>query len=109
MHPSAALSHCPADGRRMETGQRVALAGMLGSGSLALIKILAGLSGNSTAVVADGLESAADVLTSGFVLFGLTIAARPADEDHPYGHGRFETLTGLLIGLVLTAGGGLIC
>jgi cation diffusion facilitator family transporter len=92
----------------MQIGQRVALTGMLVSGALALIKILAGLSGHSTAVVADGLESAGDVLASGFVLFGLTIAARPADEDHPYGHGRFETLTGLLIGLVLTAGGTLI-
>ena len=93
----------------MHAGQRVALAGMLVSGVLAVIKILAGMAGHSTAVVADGLESAADVLASGFVLFGLTIAARPADEDHPYGHGRFETLTGLLIGLVLTAGGALIC
>jgi cation diffusion facilitator family transporter len=60
-------------------------------------------------VVADGLESAGDVLSSGFVLFGLSVAARPADEDHPYGHGRFEILIGLLIGLVLTAGGVLIC
>jgi cation diffusion facilitator family transporter len=92
----------------MQLGQRVAIAGMLVSGSLALIKILAGISGNSTAVVADGFESAADVLASGFVFFGLTIAAKPADADHPYGHGRFETLTGLLIGLVLTAGGALI-
>jgi cation diffusion facilitator family transporter len=92
----------------MQIGQRVALTGMLVSGALALIKILAGIWGHSTAVVADGLESAGDVLASGFVLFGLTIAARPADEDHPYGHGRFETLTGLLIGLVLTGGGALI-
>src|SRR6185437_1957927 len=74
----------------------------------AVIKILAGVSGHSTAVVADGLESAADVLASGFVLFGLTIAARPADQDHPYGHGRVEILTGLLIGLVLSGGGALI-
>src|SRR5947208_11952678 len=92
----------------MQIGQRVALAGMLVSGAMAVIKILAGLSGHSTAVVADGLESAADVLASGFVLFGLTIAARPPDEDHPYGHGRFETLTGLLIGMVLALGGALI-
>src|SRR6185312_2791010 len=42
------------------------------------------------------------------VLFGLTIAARPADEDHPYGHGRVEILTGLMIGLVLIGGGALI-
>src|SRR5262245_20912090 len=93
----------------MQTGQRVALAGMLGSATLALIKILAGLYGNSTAVVADGLESAADVFSSGVVLFGLSVAAKPADADHPYGHGRFETLTGLWIGLALMAGGALIC
>jgi cation diffusion facilitator family transporter len=92
----------------MQIGQRVAVAGMLVSGVLALIKIVAGLSGHSTAVVADGLESAADVIASGFVLFGLTIAARPADENHPYGHGRIEILTGLVIGFVLTGGGALI-
>ena len=92
----------------MQTGQRVAVAGMLVSATLAVIKIAAGLAGHSTAVVSDGLESAADVIASGFVLFGLTLAAKPADEDHPYGHGRVETLTGLLIGLVLTLGGALI-
>jgi cation diffusion facilitator family transporter len=48
------------------------------------------------------------VIASGFVLFGLTIAARPADDNHPYGHGRVEILTGLVIGFVLTAGGALI-
>ena len=92
----------------MSSGQRVAVAGMLVSGSLAVIKILAGMSGHSTAVLADGLESASDVLASGLVLLGLTLAAKPADEDHPYGHGRVEILTGLLIGLALTAGGALI-
>ncbi|HYW48652.1 MAG TPA: cation diffusion facilitator family transporter [Bryobacteraceae bacterium] len=92
----------------MQTGQRIAAAGMLVSGILALIKISAGLAGHSTAVVADGLESTGDVFASGFVLLGLTLAAKPADENHPYGHGRFEILTGLLIGLVLTAGGALI-
>ena len=92
----------------MQTGQRVAAAGMLVSGALAVIKVLAGMAGHSTAVVADGMESAADVIASGFVLFGLTLAAKPADADHPYGHGRFEILTGLLIGLVLVGGGGLI-
>jgi cation diffusion facilitator family transporter len=92
----------------MQTGQRVALTGMLVSGGLAVIKIVAGMSGHSTAVVADGLESASDVIASGFVLFGLTLAAKPADENHPYGHGRVETLTGLLIGLVLMVGGALI-
>ena len=86
----------------------MATAGMLVSGILALLKISAGLAGHSTAVFADGLESASDVFASGLVLLGLTIAAKPADEDHPYGHGRVEILTGLMIGLALTAGGTLI-
>ena len=92
----------------MQTGQRVAVTGMLVSGALAAIKIVVGMSGHSTAVVADGFESAADVVASGFVLFGLTMAAKPADENHPYGYGRVETLTGLMIGLVLMVGGALI-
>jgi len=92
----------------MQTGQRVAFAGMAVSGTLAVVKILAGLAGNSTSVVADGFESAGDVFASGFVWLGLTVAARPADENHPYGHGRAETLTGLMIGLVLTAAGTII-
>lgn len=92
----------------MQVGQRIAIAGMAVSGALAVIKIVAGLMGHSTAVVADGLESAADVIASGFVLLGLTLAALPADSNHPYGHGRAETLTGLVIGLVLSAAGALI-
>jgi cation diffusion facilitator family transporter len=92
----------------MQTGQRIAAAGMAISGALALAKIAAGLAGNSTAVVADGLESASDVFSSGLVLLGLTLAAKPADQNHPYGHGRVEILTGLFVGLILTAGGALI-
>ncbi len=79
------------------------------SATLAVIKLTAGIQGHSTSVVADGLESASDVFASGFVLLGLTLAAKPADEDHPYGHGRIEILTGLLIGLALSAAGALIC
>lgn len=92
----------------MHSGQRVALLGMVVSGALAIAKIAAGVAGHSTAVVADGLESAGDVFSSGFVLLGLTLAAKPPDKEHPYGHGRIETLTGLLIGLVLTAAGAVI-
>src|SRR5581483_7472526 len=89
----------------MQVGQRVALAGVVVSAILAVLKILIGLAGHSTAVVADGVESAGDVFASGVVLLGLTLAAKPADENHPYGHGRVETLTGLLIGLCLAAAG----
>lgn len=75
------------------------------SGLLALLKITAGWIAGSMAVMADGLESAGDVLTSGVVMFGLWVAARPPDDNHPYGHGRFETLTGLAIGIALALTG----
>jgi len=75
------------------------------SGALAAIKITAGLMGHSTAVVADGLESAGDVFASGIVLLGLALAARPADWNHPYGHGRIETVTGLFVGFMLAMAG----
>ena len=81
---------------------------MLVSGLLAFLKIGVGLSAHSAAVTADGFESAADIFTSGLVLVGMTIAARPADDDHPYGHGRVEILTGLLLGFFLFGAGLLI-
>ena len=78
---------------------------MVVSGLLAAIKITAGLMGHSTAVVADGLESAGDVFASGIVLLGLTLAGKPADWNHPYGHGRIETVTGLFVGFTLAMAG----
>jgi cation diffusion facilitator family transporter len=89
----------------MRIGQKVALGGMIVSSVLAVVKIVTGLMAGSTSVVADGLESAGDVLSSGLVFLGLTVAARPADSNHPYGHGRAETLTGLVVGLMLLAAG----
>jgi len=91
------------------TSRRVAFISILVSAALAVLKITVGLRANSTAVVSDGLESASDVLTSGIVFFGLTLAMRPADKEHPYGHGRFETLSALLVGTILCATGALIC
>lgn len=78
------------------------------SGGLAVAKITIGWLAGSTSVIADGVESAGDVLASGFLLVGLYVAARPADEDHPYGHGRFETLTALALGIVLAVTGAVI-
>lgn len=78
---------------------------MIISGSLAIAKIVIGWQAGSQAVVADGVESATDVLTSFAVLVSLGVAIRPPDEDHPYGHGRFEILTGLVLGHILTLTG----
>jgi cation diffusion facilitator family transporter len=89
----------------MERARQLAILGMVVSGLLAILKITVGLFAHSAAVSADGFESAADVFTSGLVLIGLTLAARPADENHPYGHGRVEILTGLLLGFLLACAG----
>lgn len=91
-----------------QIARRIALISIFISAGLAAMKITVGMMAGSTAVVSDGFESAGDVLASGFVWFGLTLAAKPADADHPYGHGRFETLTGLLVGILLSATGVLI-
>jgi len=85
--------------------RRVAQVSIGISAVLATIKIGVGISAGSVSLVSDGFESAADFFTSGLVLLGLWVAAKPADQDHPYGHGRFEILTGLAIGGVLVATG----
>jgi cation diffusion facilitator family transporter len=92
----------------MEKARKLAILGMAVSGLLATLKITVGWFGHSAALSADGFESAADVFTSGLVLIALTLAARPADENHPYGHGRVEILTGLLLGFILVCAGGAI-
>jgi cation diffusion facilitator family transporter len=88
---------------------RVALVGMAASVVLAAVKIAVGLAAHSVAVVSDGMESGADVVTSGLVWAGLWLASKPADRDHPYGHGRFEILAGLGVGTLLAAVGAGIC
>ena len=89
-------------------GRRIAIISMLVSAGLATAKITIGLMASSTATVSDGIESAGDVLASGLVLLGLVIAAKPPDAEHPYGHGRLETLSALAVGMLLSATGVLI-
>jgi cation diffusion facilitator family transporter len=90
---------------RAESGRRLALASVAASGALAVLNVTVGLLSRSTSVVAAGLEFAGDVLASLIVFLGMLMASRPADEDHPYGHGRFEILAGLLVGLILILAG----
>lgn len=91
-----------------QVSRRVALTSMAVSVCLAAAKITVGLKGHSTAVVSDGFESAGDVLASGLVFLGLVLAARPPDAEHPYGHGRVETLSALAVGIMLAISGALI-
>jgi cation diffusion facilitator family transporter len=86
-------------------GRQAAVLGIVGSGALAVLKITAGIAGNSTAVFSDGVESAMDVLTSTVVLGGMTLALRPPDADHPYGHGRAESIAGKTVSTILLVTG----
>lgn len=75
---------------------------IIGNTFLAALKWIAGFFGNSYALIADAIESTADIFASFLVLFGLKYANRPADENHPYGHGRIEPLiTFLVVGFLL--------
>lgn len=65
--------------------------------ALAIIKGLAGVFGNSFALIADAIESSTDILASFLVLFGLKYANKPADDNHPYGHGRAEALITFMV------------
>jgi cation diffusion facilitator family transporter len=87
------------------TARRVAAAGIVVSAALAGVNVLVGLLAHSTSVVAIGFEFAGDVLSSSIVLVGMRVASRPADDNHPYGHGRVETLAAYTVGVILAAGG----
>jgi cation diffusion facilitator family transporter len=82
-------------------GIRSTLVGIIVSILLAIIKGTTGLVGNSYALVADAIESTADVFTSIIVLTGLKIASKPADSDHPYGHGKAEPIAGMIVASAL--------
>lgn len=96
-------------GESYQAARRVTRASIVVSAILACSNIFIGLLAQSTSVVATGFEFAGDVLASSIVLIGMGVAARPADEDHPYGHGRFETLSAFVVGVILAGGGVTIC
>lgn len=77
---------------------------VISNASLAFIKGTAGYFGNSYALIADAIESTADIFSSLLVLLGIKYSSRPADENHPYGHGRAEALiTFIVVGFLITS------
>ena len=77
---------------------------IIGNVLLAVIKLASGIFGNSYALIADGIESTADIFSSFFVLLGFKYAQRPPDENHPYGHSRIEPLiTFLVVAFLVTS------
>src|SRR6202521_4938926 len=80
---------------------RWAQAGLLTNAVLVLAKFVAGIVGHANALVADAVESSADIFSSLIVWMGLSVAARPADDDHPYGHGKAESIAAAVVSLML--------
>lgn len=82
-------------------GVRAAQLGLLVNILLAATKLVAGVLGNSYALVADAIESSFDILSSAVVWGGLRIASRAADDDYPFGYGKAESLAGAVVSLML--------
>lgn len=88
-------------GRLLSRGQHLAALSVGANVLLAALNIVVGLAAHSTSAVAVGIEFAGDVFSAGLVYAGFIIARRPPDLDHPYGHGRAETVAGLVLGVIL--------
>src|SRR4026208_2517786 len=101
-------SQAQASKKILQTAARVALLGLLINVVLASVKIVAGILGHAYVLIADGIESALDIGGSIVIGGGLTVAARPPDETHPYGHGKAEPIAAIVVALgVLAAAIGL--
>lgn len=82
-------------------GIKATVAGIIVNVILAILKLIAGITGHSFAMVADAIESVSDVFSSIVVWIGLRTAAQPPDEDHPYGHGKAEPLAAVVVSIAL--------
>lgn len=84
-----------------KTGVRLARTGLIVNGCLALVKLLAGILGHSYALIADAVESVADIFSSLVVWGGLRLASRDADERFPFGYGKAESVSTAIVGIML--------
>ena len=86
---------------RLKRGLRATFLGLVANTVLASTKLAAGILGHSHALIADAVESLADVFSSVIVWRGLVVAAAPPDEDHPYGHGKAEPIAAAIVSVML--------
>lgn len=93
---------------RFDSADRIIKIGFWVNAMLMVMKLLAGYWGHSGAVFADGIESACDFVAIFATMMALKLGRQPFDANHPYGHGRAESLAALLVSLVICATGGWI-
>ena len=86
---------------RLQRSLRATFLGLAANVALTVAKFLAGILGHSQALIADAVESLADIFSSIIVWRGLVVAETPADEDHPYGHGKAGPLAAALVSVML--------
>jgi cation diffusion facilitator family transporter len=100
--------HHTAVQRRAQAGARLVLRGIALNAALAAVKLAGGVLGNTYALIADGIESLVDILSSVIVWAGFRVASEPPDANHPYGHGKAEPLAALVVALCIFAAAGWI-
>ena len=88
-------------GNRYDESNKITVISILLYIGLTILKILAGILGNSTAIIADGLHSASDIITSIGILIGNKISRKPRDDEHQYGHEKAESLVSFILAAVL--------
>ncbi len=91
----------PAKTEFEKTAYRVSAVGIIGNAVLALFKLAAGVLAHSGAMISDAVHSASDVLSSFIVIVGVKIASKDPDEEHPYGHERYECVAAIVLSVVL--------
>lgn len=85
--------------------EKISFIAILANVFLAVSKVTVGVLTNSTAILAAGIDSTADIISSVISYFGIKLSRKPADQDHPFGHYKFEVLSGLLITLIIISSG----
>jgi cation diffusion facilitator family transporter len=100
--------HHAATQRRAQASASLVLRGMALNALLAAVKLAGGIFGHTYALIADGVESLLDILSSFLVWAGFRVAARPPDDNHPYGHGKAEPLAALSVAVFIFAAAGWI-
>lgn len=96
------------DTSRLQQIYRVTIIGSVANLLLVLFKFFAGIAGRSSAMLADAVHSLSDLISDVIVLLFVRISGKPEDADHDYGHGKYETLASVLVGLLLGIAGALI-
>ncbi len=93
---------------RLDLASRAAALSLTSNATLLALKLVVGIISGSIAVLSDAVDSGEDMIASAFVLFSVRLAARPADEEHPYGHGKAESLTAAGQAVLISGGAAFI-